>query len=46
VTILDQCLLALEILFLYFFSYLSFEECHVCVHYLEYHRCYPCIKHG
>ena len=34
-TILDQCLLDLGLLFYSFFSILSFEECQVCVHYLE-----------
>ena len=34
-TIVDQCLLDLGLLFYPFFSILSFEECQVCVHYLE-----------
>ena len=34
-TILDQCLLDLGLFFYSFFSILSFEECQVCVHYLE-----------
>ena len=34
-TILDQCLLNLGLLFYSLFSILSFEECQVCVHYLE-----------
>ena len=32
---LDQCLLNFGLFFYLFFSILSFEECQVCVHYLE-----------
>ena len=34
-TTLDQCLLDLGLFFYPFFSILSFEECQMCVHYLE-----------
>jgi hypothetical protein len=34
-TIVDQCLLDLGLFFYSFFSILFFEECQVCVHYLE-----------
>ena len=44
-TILDQCLLNLG-LFFYSFSFLSFEECQVCVHYLEITIFTPSINIG
>ena len=45
-TILDQCLLDLGLFFYSFFSILSFEECQVCVHYLENTVFTPAIKIG
>ena len=42
-TTLDQCLLDLGLFFYPFFSILSFEECQVCVHYLEITICTPAI---
>ena len=45
-TILDQCLLDLGFFFYSFFSILSFEECQVCVHYLEITIFTPAINIG
>ena len=45
-TILDQCLLNLGLLFYSLFSILSFEECQVCVHYLEITILIPVINIG
>ena len=45
-TILDQCLLVLGLFFYSFFSILSFEECQVCVHYLEITVLTPIINIG
>ena len=45
-TILDQCLLDLRLFFYSFFSILSFEECQVCVHYLEITILTPVINIG
>ena len=45
-TIIDQCLLALGLFFYSFFSILSFEECQVCVHYLEITVFTPAINIG
>ena len=45
-TILDQCLLNLGLFFYSFFSILSFEECQVCVHYLEITVLTPVINIG
>ena len=45
-TILDQCLLDLGLSFYSFFSILSFEECQVCVHYLEITVFTPVINIG
>ena len=45
-TILDQCLLDLGLFFYSFFSILSFEECQVCVHYLEITVLTPVINIG
>ena len=45
-TILDQCLLDLGLSFYSFFSILSFEECEVCVHYLEITVFTPAINIG
>ena len=45
-TILDQCLLDLGLSFYSFFSILSFEECQVCVHYLEITIFTPAINIG
>ena len=44
-TILDQCLLDLDYSFILFFI-LSFEECQVCVHYLEINVLTPVINIG
>ena len=44
--IIDQCLLALGLLFYSLFSILSFEECQVCVHYLEITVFTPAINIG
>ena len=45
-TILDQCLLDLGLLFYSFFSILSIEECQVWVHYLEITVHTPVINNG
>ena len=45
-TIVDQCRLALGLFFYSFFSILSFEECQVCVHYLEISVFTPAINIG
>ena len=45
-TILDQRLLDLGLFFYPFFSILSFEECQVCVHYLEIIILTPAISIG
>ena len=45
-TILDQCLVDLGLFFYSFFSILSFEECQVCVHYLEITILTPVINIG
>ena len=45
-TILDHCLLDLGLFFYSFFSILSFEECQVCVHYLEITIFTPAINIG
>ena len=45
-TILDQCLLDLGLLFYSFFSILSFEECQVCVHYFGITILTPVISIG
>ena len=45
-TILDQCLLNLGLFFYSLFSILSFEECQVCVHYLEITVLTPVINIG
>ena len=45
-TIVDQCLLDLGLFFYSFFSILSFEECQVCVHYLEITVFTPTINIG
>ena len=45
-TTLDQCLLDLGLFFYPFFSILSFEECQVCVHYLEITVLTPVINIG
>ena len=45
-TILDQCLLDLGLFFYSSFSILSFEECQVCVHYLEITVFTPAINIG
>ena len=45
-TTLDQCLLDLGLFFCPFFSILSFEECQVCVHYLEITVLTPVINIG
>ena len=45
-TTLDQCLLDLGLFFYPFFYILSFEECQVCVHYLEITVLTPAINIG
>ena len=45
-TTLDQCLLDLGLFFYPFFSILSFEECQVCVHYIEITVHTPAISIG
>ena len=45
-TILDQCLLNLGLFFYSFSLFLSFEECQVCVHYLEITIFSPAVNIG
>ena len=45
-TILDQCLLDLGLFFYSYSLFLSFEECQVCVHYLEITVFAPAINIG